>query len=66
MLVSVDGEKLGGQLGSIFLDCKEAYCSVRREVLCNNIHEFFKPTKLAMLIKMCSYKMYDKFTQILV
>jgi hypothetical protein len=36
-----------------------------REVLRNNIYEFFKPTKLAMLIKMWSFKMYDKFTQIL-
>ena len=66
MLVSVGGEKLGGQLGSIFLDCKEAYYSVRREVLCNNIYEFFKPTKLPTLIKMCSCKMCDKFAQILV
>jgi hypothetical protein len=49
--VSVGGEKLGEQLGSIFLDCKETYYSVMREVLCNNIYEFFKPTKLAMLIK---------------
>jgi hypothetical protein len=48
VLVSVGGEKLG----SIFLDCKEAYYSVMREVLRNNIYEFFKPTKLAMLIKM--------------
>jgi len=52
VLLSVGGEKLGGQLGSIFLDCKEAYYSFRGEVFCNNIYEFFKPTKLAMLIKM--------------
>jgi len=64
--VSGGGEELGGQLGSIFLDCKGAYYSVRREVLCNNICEFFKATKLATLIEMCSFKMYDKFTQILV
>lgn len=64
--MSVGGEKLGGQLGSIFLDCKEAYCSVRTEVLRNTIYEFFIPTKLATLITMCSCKMFDKFTQILV
>jgi hypothetical protein len=61
VLVSVGEEKLEGQLGSIFLDCKEAYYYVRREVLCSNIYEFFIPTKLATLIKMCSCKMY-KFT----
>jgi hypothetical protein len=45
VLVSVGGEKLGRQLGNIFLDCKEAYYSVRREILYNNINEFFIPTK---------------------
>jgi len=66
VLVSVGGEKLGRQLGSIFLDCKEAYYSVSREVLCNNIYEFFMPIKLATLIKICPCKIDDKFTQILV
>jgi hypothetical protein len=45
VLVSVGGEKLGRQLGSIFLDCKEAYYSVRREILNNNINKFCIPTK---------------------
>jgi hypothetical protein len=37
----------------LFLDCKEAYDSVRREVLYNILTEVGIPMKLARLIKMC-------------
>jgi hypothetical protein len=37
----------------IFIDCKKAYDSVRREVLYNIFIEFEVPMKLVRLIKMC-------------
>ena len=37
----------------LFIDFKEAYDSVRREVLCNILLEFGIPMKLVRLIKMC-------------
>lgn len=38
----------------LFVDCKKAYDSVWRVVLCNNFFEFGIPMKLFRLIEMCS------------
>jgi hypothetical protein len=38
----------------LFIDCKKAYDSVRREVLYSILIEFGIPMKLVRLIKMCS------------
>jgi hypothetical protein len=37
----------------LFIDCKKAYDSVRREVLYNILIEFGVPMNLVRLIKMC-------------
>jgi hypothetical protein len=44
----------------LFTDFKEAYDSVRREVLYNILIEFGVSMKLVRLIKMCLYEMYSK------
>ena len=37
----------------LFIDCKKAYDTVRREVLYNILIEFGVPKKLVTLVKMC-------------
>jgi hypothetical protein len=44
----------------LFIDFKEAYDSVKREVLYNILLEFGVPKKLARLIKMCLNETYSK------
>jgi hypothetical protein len=44
----------------LFVDLKEAYHSVRREVLYSILIEFGIPKKLVRLIKMCLKEMYSK------
>jgi hypothetical protein len=44
----------------LFVDCRKAYDSVRREVLYNILIEFGVPIKLARLIKMYLNKAYCK------
>jgi hypothetical protein len=44
----------------LFVDCKKAYDSVRREVLYNILIEFGIPMKLVSLIKMYLHKTYSK------
>jgi hypothetical protein len=46
--------------GQLFIDFKEAYDSVRREVLYNMLMEFGVPMKLVRLIKMCLNETYNK------
>ena len=43
----------------LFIDIKEAYDSVRREVLYNILFEFGIPMKLVRLIKMCLTDTYS-------
>ena len=43
----------------LFIDCKKAYDSVRREVLYNILIEFVIPKKVARLIKMCLTERYS-------
>jgi hypothetical protein len=45
----------------LFIDCKKAYDSVRREVLYNILIEFGVPMKLVRLIKMCLNETYSKY-----
>jgi hypothetical protein len=45
----------------LFLDFKEAYDSVRRDVLYTTVMEFGAPMKLVRLIKMCLNEAYSKF-----
>jgi len=47
-------------VNQIFIDFKEAYDSVRREVLYNILIEFVIPMKLARLIKMCLNETYRR------
>jgi hypothetical protein len=47
------------QSHQLFIDFKKAYDSVRREVLCNILIEFYIPMKLVRLIKMCLTEMYS-------
>jgi hypothetical protein len=42
-----------GTVHQLFIDLKEAYDSVRREVLYNILIEFGAPMRLIRLIKMC-------------
>jgi hypothetical protein len=44
----------------LFIDFKEAYDSVRREVLYNILIEFGVPMKLVRLIKMCLNETHSK------
>jgi len=44
----------------LFIDFKEAYDSVKREVLYNNLFEFGVPKKLVSVIKMCLTKTYSR------
>ena len=44
----------------LFIDFKEAYDSVRREVLYNILIEFGDPKKLVTLIKMCLTETYSR------
>jgi len=44
----------------LFIDCKRAYDSVRREVLYNNLIEFGIHMKLVRLIKMCLNETYNR------
>jgi len=44
----------------LFIDFKEAYDSVRREVLYNILIEFGIPKKLVRLIKMCLNETYSR------
>jgi hypothetical protein len=44
----------------LFIDCKKAYDSVRREVLCNIVIDFGIPMKLERLIKMCLNEMCSR------
>jgi hypothetical protein len=44
----------------LFIDFKEAYDSVRREVLYNILIEFGVPLKLVRLFKMCLNQTYSK------
>jgi hypothetical protein len=44
----------------LFIDFKEAYDSVRREILYNILIEFGIPMKLVRLIKMCLNETYSK------
>jgi hypothetical protein len=44
----------------LFIDFKNAYDSVRREVLCNILIEFGIPTKLVGLLKMCLKETYSR------
>ena len=44
----------------LFIDFKETYDSVRREVLYNILIEFGVPMKLVRLIKMCLTEMYSR------
>ena len=44
----------------LFIDFKEAYDSVRREVLCNILLEFGIPMKLVRLIKMFLNETYSR------
>jgi hypothetical protein len=44
----------------LFINFKEAYDSVRREVLCNSLIEFGIPMKLARLVKMCLNEIYSR------
>jgi hypothetical protein len=44
----------------LFIDCKKAYDSVKREVLYNIPLEFGIPKKLVRLIKMCLNETYSK------
>jgi len=44
----------------LFIDVKNAYDSVRREVLCNILIEFSIPMKLVSLIKICLNKTYSR------
>ena len=47
-------------LATLFIDLKEAYDSVRREVLYNILMEFGIPKKLIKLIKMCLTETYSR------
>jgi hypothetical protein len=49
-----------GTVHQLFIDFKEAYGSVKREVLYNILLEFGLPKKLVMLIKMCLNETYSK------
>jgi hypothetical protein len=44
----------------LFTDCKKAYDSDRREVMCSILIEFGVPMKLVRLIKMCLNEAYSK------
>ena len=44
----------------LFIDLKEAYDSVRREVLYNILIEFGVPKKLVRLIKLCLTETYSR------
>jgi hypothetical protein len=44
----------------LFIDFKEAYDSVRREVLYNILIEFVIPMKLVWLIEMCLTAMFSR------
>ena len=44
----------------LFIDFKEAYDSVRREVLYNILIEFGIPMKLIRLINMCVHETYGR------
>ena len=44
----------------LFIDFKEAYDSVRREVLCNILIDFSIPMKLVRLITMCLNQTYSR------
>ena len=44
----------------LFIDCKKAYDSVRREVLYNTAIKFDIPMKLVRLIKMCLTETYTR------
>jgi hypothetical protein len=45
----------------LFIDFKEAYVSVKREVLYSILLEFGIPKKLVRLIKMCLNETFSKF-----
>jgi hypothetical protein len=45
----------------LFVDLKEAYDSVKREVLYNILIEFWVPMKLISLIRICLNETYIKF-----
>jgi hypothetical protein len=47
-------------VGQLFIDFKQAYDSVRREVLYNILIEFGIPMKLVKLIKMCLSETYSR------
>jgi hypothetical protein len=49
-----------GTAHQLFIDFKEAYNSVKREVLYNILLEFGIPKKLVRLIKMCLNETYSK------
>jgi hypothetical protein len=51
--------KYNGTVHKLFIDFKEAYYSVRREVLKNILVEFGIPSKLVGLIKMCLNETYS-------
>jgi hypothetical protein len=53
-------KKYNGKLHHLFLDFKEAYNSVKREVLYNTLPEFGIPGKLFVLIKICLYETYSE------
>jgi len=49
----MEGSDISSKYDLFFIDFKEAYDSVRREVLYNILIEFGVPKKLARLVKMC-------------
>jgi len=52
--------KNGNTMKQLFIDFKQAYVSVRREVLYNILIEFGIPMKLVRLIKMCLTETYSR------
>jgi hypothetical protein len=60
--LSVTGKKweYNEAVHQLFIDFKEAYNSVKREVLQNILIEFGMPKKLVKLIKMCLNETYSK------
>jgi hypothetical protein len=52
--------ELNKAVHQLFVDFKNAYDSVRREVLCNIFTKFGIPLKLVRLKKMCLDKTYSR------
>jgi hypothetical protein len=52
--------KYNGTVHQLFIDFRQAYDSLRRKVLYNNLIEFGVPMKLVRLMKTCSNETYSK------